>query len=46
MSDSPDINTGLAGSIVMIVLTAVFVILIVSFYRRFKRASEIDNEQK
>jgi cbb3-type cytochrome oxidase subunit 3 len=40
MNDSTDINTGLAGSLVMIVLTTAFVILIVSFYRRYKRASQ------
>ncbi len=46
MNDSPNINTGLAGSVVMIVLTAAFVFLVVSFYRRYKRASELDNDQK
>lgn len=46
MSDSTDINTGLAGSLVMIGLSVVFVILIVSFYRRYKRASKPDNEKE
>jgi hypothetical protein len=46
MNETTDINTGLAGSIVMIVLTTAFVILLVSFYRRYKRASEPDNDQK
>lgn len=46
MSDSTDVNTGLAGSLVMIVLTVAFVILIISFYRRYKRASNPDNEKE
>lgn len=46
MNDGTDVNTGLAGSIVMIVLTIAFVILVVSFYRRYKRASELDNEKE
>ena len=46
MNESTDINTGLAGSLVMIVLTIAFVVLLVSFYRRYKRASEPDNEQE
>ncbi len=46
MSDSTDVNTGLAGSIVMIALSIAFVILVVSFYRRYKRASKPDNEQE
>jgi cbb3-type cytochrome oxidase subunit 3 len=44
MQDSTDINTGLAGSLVMVVLTIAFVILIVSFYRRLKRASALSSE--
>ena len=46
MPASTDINTGLAGSITMIVLTIAFVLLIVSFYKRYKRASKPDNEQE
>ena len=46
MSDSMDVNTGLAGSIVMIALSIAFVILVVSFYRRYKRASKPNNEQE
>ncbi len=46
MNDSTDVNTGLAGSLVMIALSVMFVILIVSFYRRYKRASKPDNEQE
>jgi|APCry1669192160_1035399.scaffolds.fasta_scaffold25986_2 RsiW-degrading membrane proteinase PrsW (M82 family) len=46
MNESTDINTGLAGSLVMIVLTIAFVVLLVSFYRRYKRASEPDNDQE
>lgn len=46
MPDSTDVNTGLAGSIVMIALSIAFVILVVSFYRRYKRASKPDNEQE
>lgn len=42
MPDSSDINTGLAGSLIMIGLTIAFTILIVSFYRRYKRASQPD----
>lgn len=46
MNDSPDINTGLAGSLIMIFLTVAFVVLIVSFYRRYKRALPPDNDQE
>ena len=46
MNDSPDVNTGLAGSLVMIVLTIAFVVLLVSFYRRYKRASKPTDEQE
>jgi RsiW-degrading membrane proteinase PrsW (M82 family) len=46
MNDSTDVNTGVAGSLVMIVLTIAFVILLVSFYRRYKRASKPENEQE
>ena len=46
MSDSTDVNTGLAGSIVMIALSIAFVILVVSFYRRYKRASKPNNEEE
>jgi hypothetical protein len=44
MNDSPDINTGLAGSLIMIFLTLAVVVLLVSFYRRYKRASVSDTE--
>ncbi len=46
MNDSTDINTGLAASLVMIVLTIAFVILVVSFYRRYKRASKPTDEKE
>ncbi len=46
MNDSPDINTGLAGSIIMIALTIAFVVLLTSFYRRYKRASKPTDEQE
>ena len=46
MTEGSDVNTGLAGSLVMIVLTLAFVFLVVSFYRRYKRASETDNEKE
>jgi ABC-type sugar transport system permease subunit len=46
MPDSTDINTGVAGALVMIVLTLAFTFLIVSFYRRYKRASSQNNEQE
>ena len=44
MNDNTDINTGLAASLVMIVLTVAFVFLIVSFYRRYKRAAKPTDE--
>ena len=46
MSDTTEVNTGVAGSLVMIVLTVAFVILLVSFYRRYKRASKPENDQE
>jgi cbb3-type cytochrome oxidase subunit 3 len=46
MQDTTEINTGIAGSLVMLVLTVAFVVLIVSFYRRYKRASSLDNDQE
>jgi RsiW-degrading membrane proteinase PrsW (M82 family) len=46
MNDNTDINTGLAASLVMIVLTVAFVFLIVSFYRRYKRAAKPTDEQE
>ncbi|MEI6220877.1 MAG: hypothetical protein WCP71_06185 [Actinomycetes bacterium] len=46
MNDNTDINTGLSASLVMIVLTVAFVILIVSFYRRYKRAAQRNDEQE
>ncbi|HEY4898479.1 MAG TPA: hypothetical protein VIH79_02030 [Candidatus Nanopelagicaceae bacterium] len=46
MPDSTEINAGIAGSIVMIVLTLAFTFLVISFYRRYKRASKPDNDQE
>lgn len=46
MSDTADVNTGAAGALVMIFLTVAFVILLVSFYRRYKRANKPENEQE
>ena len=46
MNDSPDINTGQAGSLIMIFLTVAVVVLLVSFYRRYKRASVPDNDKE
>lgn len=46
MNEGTDVGNGLAGSLVMIVLTVAFVILLVSFYRRYKRASEPDNDKE
>ena len=46
MTDSPDINTGLVGSLTMIFLSVAFLVLVVSFYRRYKRASESENDQE
>jgi RsiW-degrading membrane proteinase PrsW (M82 family) len=46
MNEGTDVNTGLAGSLVMIVLTVAFIILLVSFYRRYKRTSEPDNDKE
>jgi cbb3-type cytochrome oxidase subunit 3 len=46
MSDTTEVNTGAAGALVMIFLTIAFVILLVSFYRRYKRASKPENEQE
>jgi ABC-type sugar transport system permease subunit len=40
MSNSTDINTGLAGSLVMVFLCVAVTVLLVSFYRRYKRASK------
>jgi len=37
LAASKDINVGIAGSLTMIVLCTGFVILLMSFYRRFKR---------
>ncbi len=36
-SSAPDINVGLAGSLTMAVLVTAVVILLISFYRRYKR---------
>jgi len=46
MNESTDINTGLAGSLVMIVLTVAFVVLLVSFYRRYKRSAEPNSDEE
>ena len=46
MNESTDINTGLAGSLVMIVLSVAFVILLVSFYRRYKRSAEPNSDEE
>ena len=43
MSDSTDISTGLAGSLVMIVLCIAVTFLLISFYRRYKRVQEKEN---
>jgi len=40
MSDQADINVGLVGSITMIILVTAVTLLLVSFYRRYKRAQE------
>ncbi|MEI8149403.1 MAG: hypothetical protein WCG53_02500 [Actinomycetes bacterium] len=40
MSDSTDISTGLAGSLVMIILCTAVTFLLISFYRRYKRVQE------
>jgi hypothetical protein len=40
MSDSTDISTGLAGSLVMTFLCIGITVLLISFYRRYKRASK------
>ena len=46
MSDTTEVNTGAAGALVMIFLTIAFVILLESFYRRYKRANKPENEQE
>ena len=46
MSDTTEVITGAAGALVMIFLTIAFVILLVSFYRRYKRANKPENEQE
>jgi|APCry1669189665_1035243.scaffolds.fasta_scaffold25000_1 hypothetical protein len=43
MSDSTDISTGLAGSLVMIILCTAVTFLLISFYRRYKRVQEKEN---
>jgi heme/copper-type cytochrome/quinol oxidase subunit 2 len=41
------VNVGLAGSITMILLVTAVTVLMISFYRRYKRAAEKQNpEQK
>jgi len=40
MSDQADINVGLVGSLTMIILVTAVTLLLVSFYRRYKRAQE------
>ena len=46
MSDTTEVITGAAGALVMIFLTIAFVNLLVSFYRRYKRANKPENEQE
>ncbi len=38
------VDVGIAGSITMIVITVAFTLLMVSFYRRYKRAAEKRSE--
>jgi uncharacterized membrane protein affecting hemolysin expression len=44
MPAQTDIPAGVAGSITMIVLTIAVVLLLTSFYRRYKRASKNEDE--
>jgi hypothetical protein len=48
MNDAPaSINVGLVGSLTMIFLVTAVTLLLVSFYRRYKRAAEKpDSEQQ
>jgi heme/copper-type cytochrome/quinol oxidase subunit 2 len=48
MDDAPaSINVGLVGSLTMIFLVTAVTLLLVSFYRRYKRAAEKpDSEQQ
>mgnify|MGYP006269627763 CR=1 FL=1 len=39
------VDVGIAGSITMIVITLAFTLLMVSFYRRYKRASEKSDDK-
>jgi heme/copper-type cytochrome/quinol oxidase subunit 2 len=41
MNDAPaEVNVGLAGSLTMIVLVTAVTLLMISFYRRYKRAAD------
>jgi uncharacterized membrane protein affecting hemolysin expression len=44
MPAQPDVPAGVAGSIVMIVLTIAVALLLTSFYRRYKRAAKSEDE--
>jgi biopolymer transport protein ExbB/TolQ len=46
MTDSTDISNGVAGSIVMTVLCIAVAVLLVSFYRRYKRANKNRTNQE
>lgn len=46
MDDAPaTVNVGLVGSITMILLVTAVTLLMVSFYRRYKRAADKQNPQ-
>ena len=40
IADSQDVNVGIAGSVTMILLCTGVTLLLVSFYRRYKRIQE------
>jgi hypothetical protein len=40
LADSQDVNVGIAGSVTMILLCTGVTLLLVSFYRRYKRIQE------
>ena len=47
MDDAPaTVNVGLAGSLTMIVLVTAVTLLMVSFYRRYKRAANKQDPQE
>jgi heme/copper-type cytochrome/quinol oxidase subunit 2 len=47
MNDAPaTVNVGLAGSITMILLVTAVTLLMVSFYRRYKRAANKQDSQE